>query len=212
MQLKTVCFFLLVTLGLLLAAGCTDPSPPEGTPVTTVTAAPAATTALPVVLPTTGNLTGTVTSLLTTAPDTTATQETGNPILHRWIRMLPEAGSNGRYQGYELKFFLDGSVEYRSGPVTEVYGNLRIDPVESESTGTWTSRGDNKYLVKVWPVAGTGAQFIREYTYVPGYVEKTYKITQREHIESPYERDAVPPYGNQAVNGRFLFPERAKLD
>jgi hypothetical protein len=24
--------------------------------------------------------------------------------------------------------------------------------------------------------------------------------------------DAVPPYGNQAPNGRFLFPERAKTD
>lgn len=212
MQLKYGIFFVLVTLGMLLAAGCMAPSPPPETPGTTVTVPPAATTVPPVALPAIRNITRTVTPLPAAVTDTPTVPEAANPILHRWIRMLPDADANGHYQGYELKFLIDGTVEYRSGSVTEVYGNLRIDPVESESTGTWTGRGDHKYLVKVWPVAGTGAQFIREYTYVPQYVETTYKITQREHIESPYERDAVPTYGNRATLGRFLYPERAKVD
>jgi hypothetical protein len=213
MQLKTVFFFSLVTLGMLLAAGCTNPLSPGETPNTSVTVPPAATTAAPVVLPATGNLTAAVTSPPTTAPvNTTRTLQATDPILHRWIRMLQDADANGRYQGYELKFYADGTIDYRSGSVTEVESNLRIDPVESESTGTWTSRGDNKYLVKVWPVGNSGAQFIREYTLVPEYLDKTYNIPQKEHIESSYELDAVPTYGNQAPNGRFLYPERAKID
>jgi hypothetical protein len=211
MQLKTLFFFSLVTLGMLLAAGCTDLLSPDETPDTSVTVPPAATTAAPVV-PATGTLTAAVTSPPTTAPVTSLTLQPADPILHRWIRILADAGANGRYQGYELKFYADGTVDYRSGSVTEVESNLRIDPVESESTGTWTSRGNYTYLVKVWPVGAVGAQFIREYTWVPAYVEKTYKIPQREHIESRYELDAVPTYGNQAPNGRFLYPERAKTD
>ena len=212
MQLKTVFFFSMVTLGMLLATGCINAFSPQETPNTSVTVPPAATTAAPVVLPPTRNLTATVASPPTAAPVTNLTPEATDPILHRWIRILADAAANGRNQGYELKFYADGTVDYRSGSVTEVASNVRIDPVESESTGTWTSRGDNKYLVKVWPIGNGGAQFVREYTYVPEYLDKTYKIPQKEHIESPYELDAVPPYGNQAPNGRFLFPERAKTD
>jgi hypothetical protein len=212
MQLKALFFFSLVMLGMLLAAGCTNPLSPSEPPVTTVTTPPAVTTAAPVVLPETRTPAAAVTSPPATDPVTNTTLQAADPILHRWIRILADAGANGRYQGYELKFYADGTVEYRSGSVEEVESNIRIDPVDSESTGTWTSRGDNKYLVKVWPVGAVGAQFIREYTRVPAYVEKTYKIPQKEHIESQYELDAVPTYGNQAPNGRFLYPERAKTD
>jgi hypothetical protein len=212
MQLKALFFFSLVMLGMLLAAGCTNPLFPDETPATGVTVPPAATTKVPVVLPETRAPAAAVTSPPTTAPVTNLTLQPADPILHRWIRILADADSSGRYQGYELKFYADGTVDYRSGSVTEVGSNLRIDPVDSESTGTWTSRGNYTYLVKVWPVGAVGAQFIREYTWVPAHVEKTYKIPQKEHIESRYELDAVPVYGNQAPNGRFLYPERAKTD
>jgi len=211
MQLKTLFFFSLVMLGMLLAAGCINPLSPDETPDAGVTVMPSATTNAPVTPVKTTAAATAVTTLPTPAPVNT-TPQPADPILHRWIRILADADASGRYQGYELKFHADGTVDYRSGSVTEVESNLRIDPVESESTGTWTSRGNYTYLVKVWPVSGTGAQFVREYTWVPAYVERTYRIPQKEHIVSAYEADAVPAYGNQAPNGRFLYPERAKTD
>jgi hypothetical protein len=211
MQPKTVFFFGIFTLGLLLAAGCINPLSPDEPPAAGITVLPSATTNAPVLPVTTTVSAPAVTSPPAPAPVNTTPQQ-ADPIIHRWIRILADVDSGGRHQGYELKFYADGTVDYRSGSVTEVESNLRIDPVESESTGTWTSRGNYTYLVKVWPVSGTGAQFVREYTWVPAYVERTYKIPQKEHIVSPYEADAVPTYGNQAPNGRFLYPERAKID
>ena len=211
---KRIGFFLisLLCIAAILITGCTNSgssSAPVTTPAPTMTAAVSITTtdapvqtAVPVTLVTTKAVT--ITTTATTATSTT------DPILHRWIRQYNQ---NGKIYAYEFKFYPGGIVNYRTGPSTMVSDNIKlITPPTSEASGTWSSLGNNKYLIQILPSGHSGAQIIREYTLVPAHEEKAYPgIVIKDHIESSYETEAINK-GQQRQPDEMYYPEQAKID
>ncbi|MDP3562956.1 MAG: hypothetical protein Q8R70_00545 [Methanoregula sp.] len=215
MKEKTGILLVLVCIAAIVCAGCTG-SAPAGSPAGTE----AKVTALPVTMEIPTPLATTVPVLVqntSVTPNTTVTAKaiatipakTADPILHRYIFKWPEA-VKGIYYGFEYKFYPDGSVIYKYGPLTEVSSVMTINPT-SQMGGTWTNLGENKYLVKVIPEGKNVQSYTREYTWVAEYEDPLYpgKIN-KEHIESDYERNAIFP-GWEKLD-RMYYPERAKTD
>ena len=218
MQRHTSILFMIICIAALLTAGCTGPtdSPaPVSTPVpaiiTTTAPVPVPTTAPPTAVPAT---TATVLTIAATPVPTavvTTVQAAADPILHRYIRQSKDLATQ-QVSGYEFRFFSDGTLLYREGTTKEVSSNLMIKDVSLEASGTWTSLGNNKYLVKFLPTGVSGAQTVREYILVPAHEDKAYPgIIFREHIESSYETNAINP-GQQKTADTMYYPERAKID
>ncbi|MDP2797591.1 MAG: hypothetical protein Q8N94_08805, partial [Methanoregula sp.] len=169
--------------------------------VVTTTDVPVQTTTLASVVTTTA---ATITTIATTAAPTT------DPILHRWIRQYTQNGNN---YAYEFRFYPGGIVNYRTGPSTMVSSDIKLlTPPTLEASGTWSSLGNNKYLVQILPSGQSGAQLIREYTLVPAHEEKAYPgVVIKDHIESSYETEAINK-GIQKQTDEMYYPERAKID
>lgn len=221
MQEKTGILLVLVCIAAIVCAGCTG-SAPAGTPAGTEVKAtvPPATTEIPA---TTVIKVAPDTSVPTQVQNTSVNQETtvtaqvtetipaktADPILHRYIFKWPVA-VNGIDYGYEYKFYPDGSVTYKYGPLSEVSSVMTINPT-SQMGGTWMNLGDNKYLVKIIPEGKNVQSYTREYTLVAEYEDPLYpgKINT-EHIESDYEKGAIFP-GRDTLN-QMYYPERAKTD
>lgn len=208
-------WFLLRIVGciiMILIAGCTSQAPTTAittapTPLPVVTTAATITTEPPVQtpIPVATTQAATVIVISTTAFPTT------DPILHRWVRQYTDT-TTGHLLGYEFKFYPDGTLNYREGTPKMVSDNIRIDIVTGSASGTWSSLGDNKYLVKIQPSGQNGAQFIREYTRVPAHEDKAYPgVVIAEHIESSYEKDSINPVRLKPADEMY-YPERAKLD
>lgn len=202
---KTPAYALLfLCIVMVLVAGCTNSASapaPVATPVPTMLptlATTAPTSAVTIVQPAPPLQTAAVVILVTTAFPTTA------PILHRWVRQYTDKNS-GQLVGYEFKFYPDGTLNYREGTPKMVSDNIRLDPVSGSTSGTWTSLGDNKYLVKIYTL-------IREYTRVAAHENKLYPgVIIPEHIESSYEKDAINPVRVKGPDEMY-YPERAKTD
>ena len=201
-----ITLFLVIVCGLFLVMGCSssqDATQPNAT------AAPANstlanTTLIPVMVAATP---------ATPVGPTIQTPKVPDPILHRWIRINSlETTNSGRLVGYELQFFPDGTVNYLHGLTTQIAGNIQIEAADvySSGSGTWLNRGNNKYYVKILPTGENGIQFNAEYTWVPEYTDAS-GVDHPEHIESQFERDAIPK--NRTPNpGEMFFPVRAKID
>ena len=221
MKEKMGILIVLICIAAIVCAGCTG-SVPTGKPAGTeanVTVLPAA-TELPVTNVTTiapdtpaptqvQNTSVTKNATVTTKVTVAIPAKTADPILHRYIFKWPEA-VKGVYYGYEYKFYPDGSVTYKYGPLSEVSSVMTINPT-SQMGGTWMNLGNNKYLVKIIPEGKSVQSYTREYTLVAEYEDPLYpgKIN-KEHIESDYEKGAIFP-GWEKLD-RMYYPERAKTD
>nr|WP_321351972.1 hypothetical protein [uncultured Methanoregula sp.] len=211
MQRSLVAALLLAAacIAALFAAGCTSSSAPAVPSVPEMTAVP----------PTTQVLQQTIATPVATAPVTTSpvaiivvttTATASDPILHRWVRIV--RGTTPQ-SGYEYKFYPEGTVVYRAGPAKMVSGNILIqEPYTTDTSGTWSKIGDNRYLVKIYPAGLSGAQVVSEYTLVPDYVDPAYPgVTIRAHIESKAETDAINK-GISRHTDEMYYPEQAKID
>jgi hypothetical protein len=204
MKVYTGIPFTLVCIAAILCAGCTG-SAPAGTPATPVSSP--AVTEVPVTTVTT--IAENVTAATTAKVTATIPAKNADPILHRYVFRWPDPVKE-TYYGYEYKFFSDGSVIYKYGPITEVSSNLKINPT-SQMGGTWTNMGNKKYQVKVVPEGKNVQSYTREYTLVLAYEDPAFPgKLYAEHIESDYERNAIYP-GLDKLD-RTYFPERAKID
>jgi hypothetical protein len=150
-----------------------------------------------------------VTTEATIAPST-ATTPASDPIEHRYIRQYINPQSN-QLEGYEFRFYPGGTLRYRNGLTKMVSGNIIIDTVKIEGSGTWEALGDNKYLLKYLPIGFSGAPIIVEYTLVPAHEEVDYPgVMITEHIESETETKAIKE--GEEHKGVMYYPERAKID
>ncbi len=221
MKEKTGIILVLICIAAIVSAGCTG-SAPAGTPAGTEGKATVlvVTTEIPATMVTTVSSdtpVSTPVQITSVKQNTTATAKvtetipakTADPILHRYIFKWPETVKS-IYYGYEYKFYSDGSVTYKYGPLSEVSSVMTINP-SSQMGGTWTNLGENKYLVKIIPEGKNVQSYTREYTLVAEYEDPLYpgKIN-KEHIESDYERNAIFP-GWETLD-RMYFPERANTD
>lgn len=209
--MKKILLVNLFCVALIIIAGCTSPIKTEPAVVTatgTGTVPPisvAPTTMVPelTTLPITTSPTVNITPNSTTPPS--------DPIEHRYIRQYIDP-KTAKTIGYEYKFFHGGILRYRSGTTTMSSGNIVIDEMQEEGSGTWTNLGNNKYLLKYLPTAVSGADVIKEYTLVAAHVDPSYPgIVIVEHIESDFETSHINK-GEQIRHDYMYFPERAKID
>jgi len=203
MRIITLFSLAIITLAVLLAAGCTDSSGTSGSstalPTTTVavTSAPVTT---PIPTPAT-----TATTSPTATPTATATAAS-DPILHRWVREYPTFTSDMPWAAYEFVFLSDGSVTYTYGVPIKSGSNIRIVS-QLKMSGTWEKIGDNKYRVSI-PASSGGSQIFREYTRVSASTDKKSGDTINEHIVSQYETASLPT-GRDKQTNEMYYPERA---
>jgi hypothetical protein len=192
-------FFIFLCISVIFTAGCTRQTEPAASaPVPVITHS---------VTPPTAIFTATVTTVTAVPPISTA--GTSDPILHRWVRKYMFK-VNGQESGYEFKFYPDGTVNYKIGSATMVFGNIEIITPLSEASGTWTKLEEKKYLIEILPTSG--ARIYRVYTLVPAYADPKYPgVTFTEHIESSYETDDIMPGQVHGIDEMY-FPERAKID
>jgi hypothetical protein len=189
-------FFIFLCIAVIFTAGCTSQTEPAAS-------APA-----PVITHSVTPPTAIFTTTVTTVPPVT-TIGTSDPILHRWVRKYIFK-VNEQESGYEFHFYPNGTVNYKIGSATMVFGNIEIITPLSEANGTWTKREDKKYLIEILPTSG--ARIYRVYMLVPAYVDPKYPgVTVSEHIESSYETDDIMPGQVPGVDEMY-FPERAKID
>ncbi|HUH79152.1 MAG TPA: hypothetical protein VLY83_04570 [Methanoregula sp.] len=212
---KIILFSLLVlSLSMILAAGCTDsdstgaaatPTPRIIYVTVTVTPAPTSTHCYwdPATMACSDHP-------VTTAPPTAApaapTTEAPDPILHRWIRQYP-----GGAGGYEFQFFPDGTVIYDQGNVVTVSRNLKIPAPVITGSGTWTKLSEDHYLVKVsFPGISGAPAIVRQYARVPQYG------LLAEHLVSSFEQaDVDGATANGTVHSYatdVFYLERAQTD
>jgi hypothetical protein len=191
----------IITLAVLLAAGCTSSSGSSAAvPTTTVPVTSAPVTAQITNAPTTA-----VTISPTQTPTATATPES-DPILHRWVREYPTFTSDMPWAAYDFVFLSDGSVTYTFGVPVKSGSSFRIVS-QLKMSGTWQKIGDNKYRVSI-PASSGGSQIFREYTRVPASIDKDTGETINEHIVSQYEIDSLPKARDKQTNEMY-YPERA---
>jgi hypothetical protein len=199
---KIILFSLtIITIAVLLAAGCTSSSGSSAAvPTTTVPV-----TSAPVTTPILNAPTTAVTTSPTQNPTATATLE-ADPILHRWVREYPTFTADMPWAAYDFAFLSDGSVVYTFGVPIKSGSNIRIVS-QQKMSGTWEKIGDNKYRVSI-PASSGGSQIFREYTRVPASIDKDTGETINEHIVSPYESDSLPKAREKLTNEMY-YPERA---
>jgi hypothetical protein len=191
----------IITIAVLLAAGCTSSSGSSAAvPATTMP-----TTSAPVITQVLNAPTTAVTTGPTQTPTATATPES-DPILHRWVREYPTFTSDMPWAAYDFVFLSGGSVIYTYGVPIKSGSNIRIVS-QLKMTGTWQKIGDNKYRVSI-PASSGGSQIFREYTRVPASIDKDTGKTINEHIVSPYESDSLPKARDKQTNEMY-YPDRA---
>jgi hypothetical protein len=191
----------IITLAVLLAAGCTGTSgSSSAVPTTTVPVTSAPVTTQVLNTPTTAVTTIPIQTLTTTATPVS------DPILHRWAREYPTFTSDMPWAAYEFVFLSDGSVTYTYGVPVKSGSNFRIVS-QLKMSGTWQKIGDNKYRVSI-PGSAAGSQILREYTRVPASIDKDTGETINEHIVSQYESDSLPTTRDKQTNEMY-YPERA---
>jgi len=203
MKLKTFLLLIILLVGVILMAGCTGTAPvPSITPTPQI---------IYVTVMVTPAMTSAPAAATTTAPVSVSTAAAPDPILHRFIRQYTDT-STGRMVGYEFKFYPDGTVNYREGLTNEVSGNIVIQTVIGEGSGTWSPLGSMTYLIKILSTAQSGAQVIRQYTLVMAHENPKFPgVTIPEHIESSYETDQIN-LGQQPDPNSMEYPELAKID
>jgi len=192
----------IITIAVLLAAGCTSSSGSSaaGPTTTTMPTTSALVTTQVLIAPTTA-----VTTSPTQTPTATATPGS-DPILHRWVREYPTFTSDMPWAAYDFVFLSDGSVTYTFGvPITSGSGFRIVS--QQKMSGTWQKIGDNKYRVSI-PGSAAGSQILREYTRVPASIDKESRETINEHIVSQYEIDSLPKAREKLTNEMY-YPERA---
>ena len=202
MRISTLFSLAVLTIAVLLAAGCTGSSGTSGssTPApTTAVSVPAA----PVTSPTTSATT--MTMIPTATPTATATPAP-DPILHRWAREYPTLTSDMPWAAYEFIFLSDGSVVYNYGTPVKSGSGFRIVS-QLKMSGTWQKIGDNTYRVSL-PATSAGSQIYRIYTRVPASTNKNTGAAINEHIESSYETGS-PSAGRDKQANEMYYPERA---
>ncbi|HVP96812.1 hypothetical protein [Methanoregula sp.] len=188
--MKVISLFMLLAACILvvLAAGCTTTSTPAATVTptpeviyVTVTVTPTATTTNCYWNPQTMSCSDKPFAAPTaTAAVTTATTAAPDPILHRWIRQY------GDGNGYEFRFYPDGTAIYKQGPIITVNQNLKIPSPVTSGSGSWSKMGSTDYQVRIWYPGDSGApDIIRDYTIVPQYA------TIPLHLVSSYEQADV---------------------
>lgn len=207
MQKNVLLYLLVVCIVVILVAGCTSTS----NTATTATHVPITTTEIIPIVTTQAPMTTTPSITTSQTPAIETTLSSFDPILHRWVRQYPTFTSSMPWAAYQYKFYPDGSVVYNFGTPAEVSSNIKVVS-QYEASGTWVKTGNNTYLVKVLPIGtASGAPLIREYTWVPTYIDKQYGKTIPEHLVSQDEIDALPKAREQLQNEMF-YPERAKID
>jgi hypothetical protein len=204
MRLITLFSLALITLAVLLAAGCTGPTGPSGAS-TTVPTTSAPVVSAPPTTPAAGTPETTVTASYTRLTTTTATPAP-DPILHRWVREYPTFTSDMPWAAYDFVFLSGGSVTYTYGVPIKSGSNIRI-VTKQKMSGTWEKIGDNTYRV-VLPATSTSSQIYRVYTRVPASTDKDTGTTVNEHLESSYETGSLPTGRDRQANEMY-YPERA---
>lgn len=195
----------LMCIALVLVAGCTS----SGTAPSVPTATSAPQTLAPVDTPI---VTSSPAPVVTSAPITTVTTQASDPIEHRYIRQYTDPYSS-KWIGYEYKFYPGGVLRYRDGLTKMTSGNVIINQINHEGSGTWINLGNNKYLLKyLLKDDENSAQTIEEYTLVLAHTEPDYPgVVIAEHIESEAELKSINK-GEQRRGDYMYFPERAKID
>lgn len=200
-------FFLIFTLCIagILTAGCTSSG--NGTATT-----PAATTTPLVSVTETPAAAATTTAIVTTQTiAATTTASAPDPILHRWVRQYPVLTGQNHWDAYEFKFYPEGTLTFSYGTPKMTSGNIEV--ISSyDASGTWTKSGNNTYLLHYLPLGATGAQIVKEYTYVPETYDREYARTIPEHIVSQDEIDEYAHSARELMSDEMMYPERAKID
>lgn len=143
------------------------------------------------------------TEIPTQNPVVTAETQATDPILHRYVKL------NKDLSGYEFTFYPGGVVSYRAGSTKQVKGDYTINVVDNQASGTWTSLGNNKYLVQFLPVGVEGAKIIREYTLVPAHKDPEYGAMVPEYIMSTYESENLNKAERIQINQMYrYYPQR----
>lgn len=204
MRLIALFSLTIITVAVLLAAGCTDSSGTSGSSTTMPTTVVPVTSA-PVTTPIPNTSATAVTTYPTATPTVTATPES-DPILHRWVREYPTFTTDMPWAAYDFVFLSDGSVTYTYGVPIKSGSNIRIVS-QLKMSGTWQKIGDNKYRVSI-PASSGGSQIFREYTRVPASTDKESGETIKEHIVSQYETGSLPT-GRDKQTNEMYYPERA---
>lgn len=204
MRIITLFSLAILTIAVILAAGCTGSSGTSGSstaaPATTVYVSP-----VPVTSPVPGTPATTVTTFPPATPTATATP-VPDPILHRWAREYPAFTSDMSWAAYEFIFLSDGSVVYNYGTPVKSGAGFRIVS-QLKMSGTWQKIGDNTYRVSL-PATSAGSQIYRIYTRVPASTDKNTGAIINEHIESSYETGSLPT-GRDKLANEMYYPERA---
>jgi len=198
----------LLCIGALLIAGCVGTGTSNMASVPTPTSNPPVLSSTVAAIQTTESIVSSITTSPPTIPSTQTPSADNDPILHRYFKI------NTPPSGYEITFYPNEVVNYRVGSFKMVSGDYTMDNVEWTASGTWTSLGNNKYMIQILPAGQTGAQVIREYTLIPAYSDPKFPgLTIAEHIESSYESNALNKgeYVQKDQMYRY-YPQRAIND
>ena len=195
-------------IGALLIAGCVGTGTPNKASVPTPPSTPSVLSTTVATIQTTESTVSTITTSPPTIPSNPTPSAVKDPILHRYFKI------NTAPLGYEITFYPNGVVNYRVGSLKMVSSDYTIDNIDWTASGTWTSLGNNKYMIQILPAGQTGAQIIREYTLIPAHSDPQFPgLTIAEHIESSYESNTLNKAEHMLIDQMYkYYPQRAKND